>query len=400
MEILMVLLFLYLIIVITGYILVIYRHRKKHKEEMMQDHTLLEIIISKNIDEEPRGPLAAEQVFSNLHSIFRKTNVLLRWLEDIQPRISFEIVHHDHLIHFYAWVRNDLKELVESQIYAQYPDVEIYERQDYKSLVTSKKHLVSATLTLLEPYIFPIKKYKQFEDAIAKKSYDSLSGIVSSLSKLNDADDIAMVQIIFSPITDEWHKKGIKDIQFIQKHSSLSKLKQYWLKWRTTHTLVLTLIAILIFPIFFLWKIINLFIPKDNTTLEELERLKRGEEIRDDTVRNSLLGKIAKLGFCVSIKVTYATDIDDKRKIDNKIKEIAGSFKQFNLPHLNGFYITRMNRNKTLILEKCFERKMDAEFILNTEELATIFHLPINSVDIPNIQIITSKSLPPPLTLP
>jgi hypothetical protein len=43
---------------------------------------------------------------------------------------------------------------------------------------------------------------------------------------------------------------------------------------------------------------------------------------------------------------------------------------------------------------------MDAEFILNTEELATIFHLPISSVDIPNIQIITSKSLPPPLKLP
>lgn len=400
MEILMVLLFLYVIIVIAGYILVIYRHRKKHDEEMTQDHTLLEIVISKNIDEEPRGPLAAEQVFSNLHSISNKTNMLLRWLGDIQPRMSFEIVHHENLIHFYAWIRNDLKELVESQIYAQYPDVEIYERPDYKPLFISKKHIVSATLTLLEPYIFPIKKYRQFEDAIAKKSYDSLSGIVSSLSKLNDPDDKAMVQIVFSPLTDEWHKKGIKDIQFIQKNSNITKLKHHWLKSRVAHTWILTLGTILIFPIILLWKAIDLFIPKDKTALEELERLKRGEEIRDDTVKNSLLGKIAKLGFRVSIKVTYATDIDDKRKIDNKIKEIAGSFKQFNLPHLNGFHITRINRNKTLILKKCFERKMDAEFILNTEELATIFHLPISSVDIPNIQIITSKSLPPPLKLP
>jgi hypothetical protein len=38
--------------------------------------------------------------------------------------------------------------------------------------------------------------------------------------------------------------------------------------------------------------------------------------------------------------------------------------------------------------------------ILNTEELATIWHLPENTVKIPNIEIVQAKKLEAPLDIP
>lgn len=397
---LIIVLSIYVLVILVGGGLVWYREKQRYREELLHEHTVLEIIISKNVEEEQRGPLAAEQVFSNLHSIYRETFVANRWFGDVQPRMSIEIVHMGNLVHFYAWVRSDLKELFESQVYAQYPDVEIYERKEHCSLFQDKKYLISSTLALREPYVYPIKKYKQFEDIIAKKTYDSLAGMASSLSKMIDPNDVAMVQIVFSPITDDWHKKGLKDINFITRVFGIKKIKDLWLQFRIHHSWIVKIATVFIFPLVLLWLVVQVFIPKDREALEELDRLRRGEEIRDDTVKNSLLGKIAKLAFLVGIRVTYATDVEDRKKAENKIKEIGGSFKQFNLPHLNGFEIKTIHHNKHFILEKCFSRKIDIPCVLNSEELASVFHLPISTLEIPNIQIITSKTLSPPLKLP
>ncbi len=401
MAIVWLLLSIYGIVVVLGLTSLFQRQRLKRGEELAHDHILLEIIVSKNSEEEQRGPLAAEQVFSSLHSIYQKRNSVSRWFGDVQPRISIEIANFGDLIRFYVWIRSDLKELFESQLYAQYPDIEIYERKDYGETLTQKKSLISAKLSLQEPYVYPIKKYRQFEDAIAKKTYDSLSGIVSSLSKLHQAEDKAVVQIIFSPLADNWHKAGLRHIQLASNASSFaSKMRLAFLQWSMQNELLLKGITILLFPFAILRNVIRAFLPKDSSALDELEKIQRGEEIRDDTIKNSMLGKIAKLGFKVAIRIVYATDNADMRAAESKVREIAGSFKQFNLPHLNGFKIVSTNRNRQLILSAALNRAMDPAFILNAEELASVFHLPISTIEVHNIAVITSKTLAPPQKVP
>ncbi len=98
----------------------IYSNNKKIAYIDRIDHTLLQIIVPKDNE---KSELSAEQLFASLHGILKPIK------EDsaIQEHISFEIVSHDHLIYFYVWCPRHLKDYVESQIYAQYPLVQITE---------------------------------------------------------------------------------------------------------------------------------------------------------------------------------------------------------------------------------------------------------------------------------
>ncbi|MCF7836436.1 type IV secretory system conjugative DNA transfer family protein [Candidatus Gracilibacteria bacterium] len=81
-----------------------------------------------------------------------------------------------------------------------------------------------------------------------------------------------------------------------------------------------------------------------------------------------------------------------------KVRELAGAFKQFNQPHLNGFKVAETGGQE--ILERFRNRELYQTFVLNTEELATVFHLPNIEVKTPNIFWVNSKKLEPPIDLP
>src|SRR4030095_12230490 len=84
-------------------------------------YTLLKMSVPKN---NQKSPLAAEQMFSSLHGIYRKAQAL-------QEHFSFEIAATAQAINFYMLVPTHLRDFIEGQIYAQYPTVEIEQTTDY-----------------------------------------------------------------------------------------------------------------------------------------------------------------------------------------------------------------------------------------------------------------------------
>src|SRR3989338_5274262 len=74
--------------------------------------------------ENEKDALAAEQMFSSLHGLLRIT-------PEKQEHISFEIAASSRGISFYAVCPRHLKDFVESQVYAQYPNAELTEVPDY-----------------------------------------------------------------------------------------------------------------------------------------------------------------------------------------------------------------------------------------------------------------------------
>lgn len=391
---------LYFLIVFSGWIFLFLRQRYKNSQENKYDHVLLEILVPRNT-EEPLGPLIAEQLFGTLHSIYEENIPALRWFSDVQPHLSFELANTGTHIHFYVWVRSELKELIESQIYAQYPEVEIYPREDFLENVAKYPTIVNVDLKMNEPYIYPIKKYKQFQDSASKKTYDSISGMVSALSKLNEENDSAFIQIIIRPVSSNWYKKGLRHISLMHKTAtSRQTFKNYIFQFFVGHPLFIKSFKILVFPFSMLWATIQFFSSRESAFIEELEKFQRGAEMKDDTVKNSLLGKVAKLAYEVTIRVTYASHSTEIKRTKIKALDIAGSFKQFNLPHLNGFKISVICKQKDLAYKNFATRRMKETCLLNVEELASIFHLPILSAEIPNIAMLTSKALTPPPNLP
>ena len=82
------------------------------------------------------------------------------------------------------------------------------------------------------------------------------------------------------------------------------------------------------------------------------------------------------------------------------MQALVGAFKQFNTTDLNGFKqkSTSFDAKALAVYQERLFR--DEGFILNIEELASVFHLPHTSVDTPNIVWAASKTAEPPTILP
>ncbi len=92
---------------------------------------VLEVKIPREITKSPR---AMELVFNNLWASSGEVTFIHRaWAGGTRPWFSFEIASFGGEIHFYVWCWATYRRLVESSIYAQYPDVEIVEVEDYMS---------------------------------------------------------------------------------------------------------------------------------------------------------------------------------------------------------------------------------------------------------------------------
>ena len=116
------------------------------------EHTLLQIIVPKDNE---KKELSAEQLFASLHGILRPASDSTN-ASTFQDYISFEIVSHDHLIYFYVWCPKHLKDYVESQIYAQYPSVQITEMDsDYSRKNLEDKEAFTTEIMLTKDEIFP-----------------------------------------------------------------------------------------------------------------------------------------------------------------------------------------------------------------------------------------------------
>jgi hypothetical protein len=101
--------------------------RQKFFQEI--DWVLLEVKPPREIKKTPR---AMEQFFAGLHGIQRTPNWKERNLEgQVQEWFSLEIVSQSGEIHFFIRTPSMYRNLVEAQVYAQYPEAEITQVDDY-----------------------------------------------------------------------------------------------------------------------------------------------------------------------------------------------------------------------------------------------------------------------------
>lgn len=354
--------------------------------------------------ENEAGPIVAEQIFATVHGIARKLSLWDRLRGLHQEQVSFEIANTGRNIVFYVHFPLALRNLVEGQIYAQYPNVEITEVPDYSASLAGKNfdNAVGVELTLQEPDLFPIKRYPQFEDKKAKVSLDSLSAITATLSKLNDFEEQAWIQLIVRPMEERWRLNFVKCIRIIKKgiFLNIESLQKAYAKAFCSRNRIS---RIVFFPLYFFFGIQGVFSGTNAFELggkshgEVEEQVSRSHE--KETTLVAAIDKVGKLMYEANIRIVYIPKIKNIETAMVKLREIAGSFKQFNIPHLNGFMIEKFIRDASIV-ERYRHREMKNPFVLNTEELATIYHMPNLTVMTPNIYWVRSKKLEPPTDLP
>ncbi len=393
-----------ILLILSSIVARINRVRRKYREK----YTVLQVRVSK---ENETGPIVAENIFSTLHGIQKKFSLWERIKGYSCDHVSFEIASIGRSIKFHVAFPEKLRNLVEGQIYAQYPDVEIEDCPDYSSVEAVRKNASNAfgvDLKFIDSDVYPIKRYPQFEDKLTRVAVDPLSSITSSLVKFDDVEDQAWVQIIVSPLSDRWRIVFTKCVRILKKGilGNVESFRKAYSKAFVTRKLWP---KIVFFPVYFVFWIQGLLITARvkadisaaNTALhtsEDIEELTSKTHERESTM-DAAMDKVVRLLYKVNIRVVYIPKNKNAQKARVKLREVAGSFKQFNIPSLNGFEIKDFTEGPQ-VLNAYRKRLIRDGIVLNNEELATIWHLPNISVQTPTIYWVKSKKLEPPLDLP
>ena len=390
----------------------IFIKRQQRRFASRQTFVFLKIVCNRDNE---NGPVAFEQLLSSLHGVLEKVTWRDKLAGRIAPRFSFEIANIEGRIGFYAWIPKYLQRLVENQLYAQYPKLDIFETTDYTTdpafnASPAQYKFTGLELELDTAYIFPIKKYAQFEDKVLKKRIDPLSGITAAMDTLNNYREQLWIQYVMRPLDDSWHRQGMSYYKKLQGalYKKLGKKSLPWIEFnmRWQSSSLFKLLRVIFFPITLTVWLIELIVRgRDQqitslNLLKDIDQLQKGEDISDRSLEDSITSKLAKLGYEVSIRAVYAHSPEWHEASTHKLMEVASSFKQFNLPHLNGFKVRRIIKNKQLVLGNFQQRSLKDSFRLNTEEVATIFHLPSIDVTTPSIEFVNYKKLDPPSNLP
>lgn len=378
-----------------------------------------------------RGPMVAEQIFSSLHGIKRNYSFFGFLSGQTMPRISVEIANVNNKIQFFIWAPRKFKNVVESQIYAQYPDVEIEEVEDYskqafavyrnqvekleaaidnpsnpqnlptlyKPTSRDERYAVTAEFQFINADMYPIKRYTQFEDKLTRLATEPLAGVTATLSKLNATDEQAWIQITMEPVGDWWRQRAIKCLKIVTngifanspflsgKATNAYLARGFWNRFWYIPSYI------------FFWIIRGGRLGALSAVEQGLKQEMSSTHDREDPV-SAAVNKVTRLSYGVNIRVVYLPRRENIDLAELKLNEIAGSFEQFTLPNLNGLNISRMNSANAQILKRYQQRAVIDPMIMNVEELATLYHMPSKDVGTPNVFWVNSRKLEPPHNLP
>ena len=320
-----------------------------------------------------KSELAAEQLFASLHGILRDKNEL-QHTGGIQEHLSFEIASVNGQIRFYVWVPKKLQSFVEGQIYSQYPTVQIHVAdEDYVTHERRHSVVYTAEITLTGSEFLPIKTFQSFE-------VDPLP--VSPEHSPNSSRQGKRSGFRCWPAQSPTN--GTKPAEQLDQN----RQKRQSVRFSHRRRVQLQMVGGVLRS------------PVETTRTGQGSGGGAPKELseRDKTRIAEAEKKATKLGYQVKIRIAYLGESTTNAKL--RMQAIVGTFKQFNSTNLNGFKMTNASFKKEDLAQYKARLFTDRGFILNIEELASVFHLPHTNVETPNIVWASTKTAEPPAKLP
>jgi hypothetical protein len=287
--------------------------------------------------------------------------------------ISFEtVINKDGVIRFYVVMPKYLRQFVEQQIHAQHSAAQVEVVEDY-NLFDSKSQIESAYLKLRNKWVFPIKTYQQLEN-------DPLNGILTSLSKISQSDSAA-IQIVARSANADWHRVGAKIASEMQQGKKLSEVMN---KKKGGA-----------------WKFIKSFYATDSKK-DQMKDINKTHQLSpmEQEIIKTLEAKSSKAGLDVNVRIIVASH--DKNTAKMSLQNILNSFSQYTgYEYGNGFKAVPTSGSANIIRNFIYrDFNSGTGFILNTEELTSLFHFPLSTTEVPNIQWLLAKKAPAPVNIP
>jgi len=358
-----------------------------------QGSVLLEIKLPKETN---KSPLAMEIFLTSLYQTGSASYVDTLLGGKVRAWFSLELASFGGEVHFFIWTHLKFRNIVEAQIYAQYPNVEIFEVPDYAATIPydiDKYPFWATNFKLTNDDVFPIKTYVDYgldKDPKEEFKIDPMTAVLEYLGSLKKGQ-MAWIQImiqahrednfgddaVFRTVPD-WKDAAKAKIDEIRKEATPDSGSDR--------------------PGF------------PNPTKGQIEQIA------------SIERSIGKFPFETMIRGFFFWDPD---AFDSSgITGLIGSVRQYSSNFFNGLKLgkftdydywwlnikrVRRNRLERHFLDAYKRRSFffppykhygNRPFILTTEELATIYHFPGGVAATPTFARILSKKAEPPTDLP
>lgn len=336
----------------------LFKLRLNNRAKTLKNKTFFKIQLPEDNEIEPAS---AEQIFSSFYGI--KKSGFKNSLQE-QDCISLEIVGTQDSIDYYAVCPKKLENLVEKQINAIYPDAELNKVEPWNIWKDDSKVEFSSFVLKKSNYM-PLNTYEDMKT-------DSQAVITSAMSKLNKDEGVAL-QILIKPADDKWQDAGKS---FIKK-----------------------------------------YIAGKNKTDKEGKPKGGGMSRMDEEYLEKINNKISKVGFDTVIRLVSVAPDEASAKVN--LINIERSFGIFDSQHnafkkgknrfpkyfVTSFICRLFPVVEVIMLPFEIPHILKKEWfkgwsVLNTQELASIWHLPNKNVRTPRLNWLRSKGSAAPIELP
>lgn len=370
-----------LLLILAGVSIYLYFYvqgrRKRKNLERAKEMVYLQVAVPKKAKKDEqvenfRDIVArAEQMFSSLHGILQSG--LKPFLEG-QEYLGLEIAafnsseeNKGEEISFYLIVPRHLLNFASKQVTAVYPAASLDEVEG-SDIIGKDTAQAGMNIGLKKPYYLPVKTYKELDA-------DPLNEIVNAFSGLGKEEGSA-IQILIRPNGNSWMSKSHDRSKALRAGKGLNTN-----------------------PV---GHVVNeaLTLAKSDSN-QQMMAPKPVSQIDEERAR-AIDDKTRKLGFGVVIRAISSAP--DKFRAEAQIQTLSSSFSQFEDPTINGFSATYRPQNSNNVVKAYLSRNIDGTrkpFILNTQELASLFHLPDSRINsIPGIKWQGYKTAPAPPEIP
>ncbi|MCX6811045.1 MAG: type IV secretion system DNA-binding domain-containing protein [Candidatus Berkelbacteria bacterium] len=300
-----------------------------------------------------------------------------------QDHISLEIISKKGLVFFYIGAPEVFKDAIEKNILSQYPDaiVEVDKDRGFSVFKEMKGEVAVGNLRLLKKFFFPIKTYRYLE-------YDPLNGIVNALSKLGTERNAA-IQILIRPTDNTWRFALDK----VAKNIQAGKSGNYYASSFNRR----------MGESFFKFLGDVGKSASGKSIMEEDKEKQMQNQFRLNPIQEQqlklLAEKGAKTGFDTQVRIIAVAPTAEQAR--ETLKTIFSSFSQFFAPDNNGFKFKKAKRLRETVANYIYRiYGREPRMLLNTEEIASLFHLPNRFTETPNIAWVYSKKESPPPQMP
>ncbi len=366
---------------------------------------------------EDKSPKGMEEIVSSFFGLSGWGTFSQQFWQGRQPQsMSLEIVGIGGTIRFVIMIPAGIKDYIEATIYSQYPDAEIMEVEDYSQvipmeLLESEYDWFATELKLAKSDAYPIKTYLDFEHGLTGEIIDPISAFSEVLSLLKPTEQL-WLQIVIRPANDGWRKAGLKEVDKLMKRVKKSS-KPIIPTIPIVNDFINEMIDVIsATPSAAFGEVTFGEKEKKKEAFEKMEFLSPGERTSLEAIERNL----SKLGFETKMRAIYLAPKADFNPSD-RVSAFFGIMGQFASQDLNAFaphkrFTTkvdyffptpRVEGRKRRLMHWYRAREMDAGgklFVLNTEELATVFHFPSEKVVAPSLERPEAKKATAPPNLP